>query len=43
VHYWSTWALIALVAVHAAGALKHHFFDRDETLSRMLVPARRND
>ncbi|MBU2874905.1 cytochrome b [Marinobacter salexigens] len=43
VHYWSTWALIALVAVHAAGALKHHFFDRDETLGRMLVPARRND
>ncbi|MBK1852220.1 cytochrome b [Marinobacter sp. 1-4A] len=43
VHYWSTWALVALVSVHAAGALKHHFLDRDETLRRMLVPARRND
>ncbi|WP_298448431.1 cytochrome b [uncultured Marinobacter sp.] len=43
VHYWSTWALVGLAALHAAGALKHHFIDRDETLRRMLVPARRND
>lgn len=42
VHYWSTWALIGLVAVHAAGALKHHFVDRDETLRRMLSPARKD-
>lgn len=40
VHYWSTWALIGLALIHAVGALKHHFFDRDDTLRRMLVPAR---
>lgn len=36
VHYWSTWALIGLAGIHALGALKHHFMDRDETLRRML-------
>lgn len=36
VHYWSTWALVALAGVHALGALKHHFIDKDETLRRML-------
>lgn len=36
VHYWSTWAIVALASVHAAGALKHHFIDRDQTLRRML-------
>ncbi len=36
VHYWSTWAIVALAAVHAAGALKHHLIDRDNTLRRML-------
>jgi cytochrome b561 len=28
--------LIGAIALHAAGALKHHFIDRDETLRRML-------
>lgn len=41
VHYWSTWALVALALIHSAGALKHHFIDRDNTLRRMLVPAHR--
>lgn len=36
VHYWTTWAIVALVLVHGAGALKHHLFDRDRTLQRML-------
>jgi len=36
VHYWATWAIVGLVAIHAAGALKHHLIDRDETLRRML-------
>ena len=36
VHYWSTWAIVGLAAVHAAGALKHHFIERDQTLRRML-------
>lgn len=35
VHYWSTWAIVGLASVHAAGALKHHFIDRDTTLRRM--------
>lgn len=35
VHYWSTWALVGLAGLHALGALKHHFIDRDETLRRM--------
>lgn len=36
VHYWVTWAVVVLAAVHAAGALKHHLLDRDDTLRRML-------
>lgn len=43
VHYWSTWALLALAGVHGLAALKHHWVDRDRTLRRMLVPARRNN
>lgn len=42
VHYWSTWAVIVLALIHAAGALKHHFIDRDATLRRMLAPGRRD-
>ncbi|GAB3031039.1 cytochrome b [Oleiagrimonas citrea] len=30
------WALIALAALHAAAAIKHHLIDRDDTLRRML-------
>lgn len=29
-------ALLALLALHVAGALKHHLVDRDDTLRRML-------
>lgn len=36
VHEVSTWALVILAALHALAALKHHVFDRDETLRRML-------
>lgn len=36
VHYWSTWTLIVLAALHALAGLKHHFVDRDPTLTRML-------
>lgn len=38
VHYWLAMALLALVALHILGALKHHFIDRDTTLIRMLRP-----
>ena len=35
-HYWLSWVLIALLALHVAGALKHHFFLRNDTLRRMI-------
>jgi cytochrome b561 len=36
VHLTLNCTLAALVAVHAAAALKHHFVDRDDVLHRML-------
>ena len=35
VHYWATWSVVVLAGIHALGALKHHFIDRDNTLRRM--------
>jgi len=41
VHEWVAYAIIALAALHALAALKHHIFDRDRTLMRMVTgPAR---
>ncbi len=39
-HFWLATALIALVGLHALGALKHHFIDRDSTLKRMIKPTK---
>ena len=36
VHENAAFALIALIVLHLAGAFKHHWIDRDETLTRML-------
>ena len=36
VHELLGWLLLSLVVVHVLAALKHHFFDRDDTLKRML-------
>jgi cytochrome b561 len=36
VHLALNFGLFALVCVHAAAALKHHFVDRDAVLARML-------
>lgn len=36
VHLWLAVILIGLVVLHAMAALKHHFFDHDRTLKRML-------
>ena len=36
VHQFATYALGALVALHAAAAIKHHVLDRDDVLARML-------
>jgi cytochrome b561 len=40
VHWALSWVIVTLVALHVAGALKHHFVDRDDVLKRML-PGRR--
>ena len=36
VHRYVAYGLVALVTIHAAAALKHHFINRDNTLRRML-------
>ncbi len=36
VHYWLALGLLGVAGVHALGALKHHFIDKDNTLRRML-------
>lgn len=36
VHLWLGYVLVALVVIHMAAALKHHFIDKDRTLTRML-------
>jgi cytochrome b561 len=35
-HGYIGYFLLALIMVHLAGALKHHFSDKDRTLKRML-------
>lgn len=35
-HAAISWLLALGIVLHVAGALKHHFYDRDATLSRML-------
>jgi cytochrome b561 len=35
-HKLTAWGTAILIALHAAGALKHHFFNRDDILRRML-------
>lgn len=40
-HAAGGWAFVALLALHVAGALKHHFIDRDNVLARMIPLLRR--
>jgi cytochrome b561/polyisoprenoid-binding protein YceI len=35
-HFILQWVLAGAITLHVAGALKHHFLDRDATLRRML-------
>ena len=35
-HYWINYTMAAVIVVHVAAALKHHFVDRDDVLTRML-------
>lgn len=39
-HRFAAWSLAALILLHAAAALKHHFVDGDATLRRMLFRRR---
>jgi cytochrome b561 len=41
-HHWINYTLAAVVTLHAAAALKHHFIDRDDVLVRMLPRSRRS-
>lgn len=36
VHEYLGWTLVIFAAIHALAALKHHFIDRDRTLTRMF-------
>jgi len=36
-HYWVAWGLVGVVSLHALAALKHHFIDQDQTLTRILT------
>ena len=40
-HLMLFWILLALFLAHVAGALQHHFIDRDSTLRRMWFSRRR--
>jgi cytochrome b561 len=42
-HETAFWVLISLAALHAAAAFKHHYFDRDDTLRRMLPHKSKSD
>lgn len=35
-HEWLGYVLVVAISLHLAGALKHHWFDKDRTLLRML-------
>ncbi|MFN3355339.1 MAG: cytochrome b [Pseudomonas sp.] len=36
VHLYLAWVLVVFASLHGVAALKHHFIDRDATLTRML-------
>ncbi len=36
IHRWGGRAAMALIALHMVAALKHHFYDRDDVLVRMM-------
>ena len=40
IHEWAGNLLAACIILHVAGALKHHFVNRDTVLTRMLRPAK---
>ena len=40
-HSYGAWSLLALIVLHAAAALRHHFLTKDDILRRMLPGAGR--
>lgn len=38
IHLWLAYTLMIFVGLHALGAIKHHFMDKDNTLKRILKP-----
>ncbi len=36
IHFFLAYLIMFFIFLHTTGALKHHFIDRDETLTRML-------
>ncbi|WP_282168056.1 cytochrome b [Shewanella japonica] len=40
IHQYLAYGLIALVVIHAAGAIKHQLIDKDSTLTRMIKPVK---
>ena len=36
IHYYATYTLIILAGLHMLAALKHHFLDKDKTLTRII-------
>jgi len=38
IHSYLAYTLLAVIGLHTAAALKHHFIDRDDILKRMLKP-----
>lgn len=42
-HELLAWSMVALLVLHIAAALKHHFVDRDHVLATMLPFLRRRD
>ncbi|MEO1641551.1 MAG: cytochrome b/b6 domain-containing protein [Pseudomonadota bacterium] len=41
-HFLMKWVLLGLLAAHFAGSIKHHFIDRDDTLSNMTFSTRKD-
>lgn len=39
IHFYAAWSLAGLVLLHAAAALKHHYWNKDDVLKRMLGSA----
>ena len=37
IHKWGGKAVLGLIAIHILAALKHHFYDRDKVLRRMML------